>query len=82
MPLINYCCECGNIVKKIFRKAKDIPKTIICEKCKKEMKKLLSSPSASSKITIDNGVQARSVEVLPNIIEINDERSSKDYREE
>lgn len=46
------------------------------------MKKILSSPSSSSKISVDNGVQARAVEISPDIIETNEERSKKNYREE
>ena len=83
MPLIAYACECGNIAKKMTRQAKDAPAFFICTKCNiGKMKKQLSSPSSSSKITIDNGVQARSVEIMPDIIEINKARSEKDYREE
>lgn len=82
MPLIAYLCECKNSAKKYYRQVKDIPAFIICEKCNKEMKKLLSSPTNSSKIVVDNGFQARQVEIIPDIIEINQERSKKDYREE
>lgn len=82
MPLIAYLCECKNSKKKYFRQVKDVPAVIICDVCSKEMKKLLSSPTNSSKITVDNGVQARAVEIIPNIVEINEERSRKDYREE
>lgn len=46
------------------------------------MKKLLSAPSSSSKITVDNGFQARAVEIRPDIVEINEERSNKNLRED
>jgi hypothetical protein len=82
MPLINYTCECKHSVGKFFRQAKEAPASFICEKCNKEMKKTLSMPTSSSKITVDNGVQARAVEIIPNIVEINQERSAKDYRTE
>jgi len=83
MPLIAYACECGNIEKKFMRQAKDAPVSFLCPNCKKsDMKKQLSSPSSSSKITVDNGVQARAVEIVPDIIEINKARSEKDYRED
>jgi len=45
------------------------------------MKKMLSAPTSLSKVTVDNGFQAKAVEIIPNIIELNEERSSKDYRE-
>jgi putative FmdB family regulatory protein len=83
MPLIAYSCEfCKTVIKKFVRTAKDAQSTFLCESCGKNVKKLLSSPSSASKIVVDNGVQARAVEITPNIIEINQERSNKDYREE
>lgn len=82
MPLIAYVCDCGHSTKKMFRRAKDAPSVFVCDKCSKEMKKSLSVPTSSSKITIDNGFQARAVEITPDIIEINEERSRKNYREE
>ena len=81
MPLIAYTCECSISKSKLFRRVADAPATIICE-CGKDMKKTLSSPTSSSKITIDNGFQARRVEIIPNIVEINEERSKKNYRED
>jgi hypothetical protein len=82
MPLIAYGCENSHVSKKFVRQAKDAPAFLICATCKSNMKKLLSSPSSISKITIDNGVQARSVEIIPNIVELNEERSSRTYRTE
>ncbi len=83
MPLIAYACKCGNTTKKMTRQAKDAPASFLCPKCNiDQMKKQLSSPSSSSKIIVDNGVQARAVEIMPDIIEINKARSEKDYRED
>lgn len=83
MPLIVYACKCGNIDKKFLRQAKDALVSFPCPVCKEnDLKKQLSSPSSSSKITVDNGVQARAVEITPDIIEINKARSEKDYRED
>ena len=83
MPLIAYACKCGNIEKKFVRQAKDAPASFVCPICNEnDMKKQLSSPSSSSKITVDNGVQVRAVEITPDIIEINKARSEKDYRED
>ena len=83
MPLIAYSCSCGHNLKKFFRQAKDAPASFICPSCNKDQsKKQLSSPSSSSKIVVDNGIQARAVEIMPDIIEINKSRSEKDYREE
>lgn len=82
MPLIHYLCECKHSTKKFYRQPKDAPATILCILCQCEAKKILSAPSSTSKIVIDNGVQARAVEVNPDIIEINKERANKDYRED
>lgn len=83
MPLIAYQCNCGHSEKKFMRQAKDAPASFVCPKCNStELKKQLSSPSSGSKIVVDNGVQARAVEIVPDIIEINKERSEKNYRED
>lgn len=82
MPLIHYLCECNYSATKFFRVAKDAPATLPCEKCGKIQKKMLSAPTTSSKITVDNGFQARAVEITPNIVEINKKRSEKNYRED
>lgn len=66
-----------------MRQAKDVPASFLCPKCNvSQMKKQLSSPSSGSKIVVDNGVQARAVEIVPDIIETNKARSEKDYRED
>jgi Fe2+ or Zn2+ uptake regulation protein len=82
MPLINYLCECKNSKSKFYRQAKDALAFIICDKCGKEAKKSLCSPSTSSKIVVDNGFQARAIEVIPDIVEINQKRSEKDYTQD
>lgn len=83
MPLIAYACACGQSAKKFFRQVAQAPAYFLCEYCNKEnMKKQLSIPNSTSKITIDNGIQARAVEVNPDIIAINLERANKNYSEE
>lgn len=82
MPLISYPCSCGMKISKYFKSVTDAPNSIICDKCGLEVKKGFGSTSSSHKIVIDSGTMARSIEVDPNIIQINDERSQKDYSEE
>lgn len=82
MPLFAYSCKCGLVMKKLMRVAKDAPPFLICIKCGNSAKKLLSAPSQQSKISIDNGIQARAVEINPDIVEINKARSEKDYRQD
>jgi len=81
MPLLNYVCSCGEVLKKYFKSAKDALSTVQC-KCGLEAKKSFGSVSSSHKIIIDNGLMARRLEVDPDITQINDERSSKDYTED
>lgn len=81
MPLLNYICSCGDIWKKYFQLAKDAPPTVTCI-CGKEAKKTFGDISSSHKTVIDNGLMARRLEIDPTIMEINDERSAKDYSEE
>ena len=83
MPLIAYLCPCGNSETKYHRRAKDAAPSLPCPKCnEQEMKKQLSAATFSSKVVIDNGHMARSVEVNPEIVEINKARSEKDYSKE
>ena len=81
MPLINYVCSCGETFKKYLKSAKDALPTVKC-KCGLEAKKSFGATSSSHKITIDNGLMTKRLEVDPNIMEINDERASRDYSEE
>ena len=81
MPLINYVCSCGEVQKKYFKSAKDALPITKC-KCGLEAKKAFGTTSSSHLITIDNGLMAKKLEIDPNIQEINDERSSRDYTEE
>ena len=69
-------------MKKFYRTAKNVPSCFTCIHCGKEAKKQLSAPTSTSKIVVDNGFQARAVEINPDIVEINKERSEKNYKEE
>lgn len=80
MPLIKYLCTndlCGSPNAKLYGFKSTIDIETECKKCGSKARRVLSSPASSSKIVIDNGLQARSVEVSPNIIEINSERARK-----
>jgi hypothetical protein len=81
MPIIHYLCECGHPMGKFFRSPKDAPLLSECIKCKKEAKKVLKAPSSTSTIIVDNGVQARAVEVNLEVVEDIKDRSSKDFSE-
>jgi len=81
MPLINYPCSCGEVQKKYFKTITDILPSIKCV-CGLEAKKAFGATSSSHKMVIDNGLMARRLQIDPAIMEINDERSTKDYAEE
>lgn len=81
MPLISYLCTCGISFKKYKKNAMDASLSVIC-KCGLEAKKAFGHTSSNHLITIDNGLMSRSVTVDPDIMTINDERSSRDYSEE
>ena len=81
MPLIHYVCECRYSISKFYRQPKDAPVTLLCIKCGKDSKKVLKAPSSSSIITVDNGIQAKSVEVNLEVIESNQLEADKDRRE-
>jgi DNA-directed RNA polymerase subunit RPC12/RpoP len=80
MPMIRYLCtndQCGKSNSKLFRSGNQVEQEIQCKECGGKARRTLSSPASSSKIVIDNGVQARAVEINPNIMEINSERARK-----
>lgn len=81
MPIIAYQCSCGLVTKKFYRAVKDIPSCIVC-KCGNDSDRTLSAPSSASMVSIDNGVQARAVEVNLNIVEDIRNRSTKDFKED
>jgi putative FmdB family regulatory protein len=81
MPIIVYSCECGENKKKFFRSGKDAPTVFVCPKCGKNMARQLSGPNLRTTLVVDNGVQARSLEIDPNIAQQMEERSQKNLRE-
>lgn len=81
MPLIYYSCECGHSMNKFFRQVQNVPAFFICEKCNNNAKKTLKAPNSTSIIVIDNGVQARKVEVNLEIVEDIKNRSTKDFKD-
>lgn len=80
MPLISYLCSCSKSVTKFYRMVRDVPSGFTCL-CGLEMKRQLSTPSNASKIIVDNGIQAKAVEVDLQVIESNLINSTKDFTE-
>lgn len=81
MPLINYRCECNNLVSKFYRKPKEAPPSVSCSLCGKESKKQLSAPNSKSIVIVDNGVQSRAVEVDMELVKDIEDRSTKDFKD-
>jgi hypothetical protein len=78
MPLIKYICSCKKTISKFFRGADNVPPIFLCV-CGLEAKRQLGSPSASSIVTIDNGLMAKSLDVNLEIVENNEGNSTKDF---
>lgn len=75
--LVNFLCpQCGNSITKLFKKHKDIPSDINCI-CGSKLERQLSGPTSKSTQIIDNGVQARQVEVMNEVVEQERERAIK-----
>lgn len=78
MPMIRYCCKnCANNFSIMYRSVKDIKTPVPCKKCGGEAVRQLSAPASASVVRVDNGVQAKAVEVNFAIIESNKEMSKK-----
>ena len=80
MPIIHYLCECSFLQAKFFRTPKEIPSIFPCTNCQKSAKRILKAPASTSVVTVDNGVQARKVDVNLDIVESIQERSTKDFK--
>lgn len=76
MPLIKYLCsdkECNESFPIFYKSGKGVKDTAPCRKCGKEAKRVLSAPTSSSIMVIDNG-QPKAVEVNTKIIELQEDR--------
>jgi hypothetical protein len=80
MPRILYVCsKCQGVSKKFYQSSKDIQNKLEC-KCGGELQRQLSSPYQRSKMVIDNGVQAKAVEIDREIVEIIEDRQEADLK--
>ena len=86
MPLIEFKCKnCGLIKNKLVqsKELKGMSSTEDCPSCgtEKGLERQLGGAASASKMVIDNGSMAKSVEILTNIIELNQERSKQNDRD-
>ena len=78
--MVDYkCTKCENTCNKYFRKAKDVLDEIECTMCDEPMERQLGAPNTKSTQFVDNGLQARRVEVSSDIIQ---QEKDKLYRDD
>lgn len=72
MPMIIFQCnnpECNNSITKLLN-AKQIPPFLDCGACGTgKLERQLGAPSTKSTQVIDNGIQARKVEIMNDVVE-------------
>lgn len=81
--LIKFICnngDCKNSITKFFRDFKEIPPFLDCGECGTgKLERILGAPSSKSTQIIDNGNQAKQVEVMNEVVLKEQERL---YRED
>ena len=81
MPRISYKCSCGNHLKKYYSSHKKVKDKIECDKCEDgELVRQLSSPTTTSEMVMDNGVQSKAVTVNREIVDIIEDREESDKK--
>lgn len=80
--LIKFQCnnpECSNEITKLFTKKNQVPPFLDCAECGYgKLERILSVPSSKSTQFIDNGAQARRVEVMNEVVLKEQERLNRD----
>ena len=70
---IRFVCnnpDCNNSIRKFFRQSKDIPPFLDCGECGTgKLERQLGAPNSHSTQIIDNGIQARQVEISNSVVE-------------
>ena len=70
--LVKFTCnnpECNNEITKLFKSKLDIPPFLDCGDCGSgKLERQLSAPSTKSTQIVDNGMQARQVEVMNEVV--------------
>lgn len=74
MMILYKCEKCGNSIRKHYFSKKGIVDEIDCGECGGKLERQLSAPSSKSTQVIDNGIQARKVEVIDAVVEKERER--------
>lgn len=73
MPIIEFVCnnpDCDNNIEKYYKDITQIPPFLDCGQCGTgKLERGLGAPSTVSTQIIDNGLQARKVEVKSHVVE-------------
>jgi hypothetical protein len=76
--MIDFVCnneDCNNHITKSINNVKDIPPFLDCGECSiGKLERVFGAPSSKSVQYVDNGLQAREVEVLNEVVEKERER--------
>ena len=81
MPKIPYHCKsCNNKFSKYYFSPNKVLKEVDCE-CGEKAKRKLAGPTSDSKMYVDNGVQARQVEIYKNINEMVADRENAEKKQ-
>lgn len=72
--------DCDNTISKYFKNYKDIPPFLDCGACGTgKLERMLGAPTSKSTQFVDNGSQARKVEIMNAVVEREqDKLSNKD----
>jgi hypothetical protein len=80
--LIKFSCNnprCKNEISKFFKTYKDIPSFLDCGSCGTgKLEREFSAPSSKSVFVVDNGFQAKSVEVTTEILDQENKKVNRD----
>jgi len=82
MPMIKFQCnnpECDNHINKLYNSSNEVPPFLDCGACGTgKLERTIAAPSSKSTQFVDNGHQARRVEVMQEVIEKETEKLHKD----
>ena len=80
--LIGYTCnnsDCKNSISKFFKNHLEVAPFLDCGACGVgKLERDFEAPTSKSTVTIDNGFQAKSIEVLVDVIEREREKVDRD----
>lgn len=79
--LINFVCnnpDCNNSVEKFIKKVSDIPPFLDCGECGTgKLERQLGAPFTKTTMVVDNGIQAKQVEVSTEVVLKEEEKSRR-----